>query len=361
MYLVYNTQVSEKAFMEKEKSRLSIKIFGRVQGLGFRTGAKAKADELGLTGYAVNTSDGSIEIIAEGFKICLVKLWEWCFKGSILTRVDSVDIKWGIYTGEFDTFTIIRGKMGLIGDQITALKTYSKKTLALPEDVVLPIHVAIVPDGNRRWAKVRGMHTLIGHKKGLDNLVTVSRSARRLGIKYLTVWGFSTENWDRSEEEVSYLMNLFKRMVSKYSKDFHKEEVRFHHIGRKDRLPKFVLDEIVTLEESTKNYNKYYLNLALDYGGRDEILRAIETLSKDSGSLKTVTDENFTHLLDSGNCPAPDLIIRTSGEQRLSGFMSWQSVYSELYFASVHFPDFDENELRYALLDYSMRKRRFGK
>lgn len=220
----------------------------------------------------------------------------------------------------------------------------------------IPNHVAIIPDGNRRWAKERGLPTFEGHRKGFQALINIGKKARELGIKILTVWAFSTENWKRSSEEVSYLMNLYEMMLEKYLKEALKEKIRIIHLGRKDRINKTLKNKIINIEEKTKNFTRYYLCIGLDYGGRDEIVRAIKKSSN-------LSEDNFNQFLDTKDLPYPnpDLIIRTGGEQRLSGFLLWQSQYSELIFVDKYLPDYSIDDFENNIIEFSKRQRRFGK
>jgi len=226
----------------------------------------------------------------------------------------------------------------------------------------IPNHVAIIPDGNRRWAREKGLPTFEGHKKGYQRGIEIGRRARKLGIKVLTLWAFSTENWGRTKKEVDYLMTIYRSLVDQYLKEALKEKIKIVHLGRKDRIDKTLREKIVNAEEKTKKFNKYYLVIALDYGGRDEIIRAIETINSQS-VICNLTINNFSQLLDTKDLPDPnpDLIIRTSGEQRLSGFMIWQSEYAELMFVKKHFPDFTADDFEDCVKEYMERERRFGK
>lgn len=228
--------------------------------------------------------------------------------------------------------------------------------------VLVPNHIAIIPDGNRRWARARGLHTLQGHKKGFDNAIEVCRAARQMGVHTITIWGFSTENWDRTQEEVSYLMKLYERLVKQFLTEAQKEEVRLYHLGRKDRLPQSLLARLANAEQKTAKNKKSILNIALDYGGQDEILRATKAMIRDGVAENQVTKETFEKYLDTYKQPYPyaDLIIRTSGEQRTSGLLLWQSAYAETYWEQDHFPDFTPEKLWEAVLDFSRRRRRFG-
>lgn len=222
----------------------------------------------------------------------------------------------------------------------------------------IPNHVAIIPDGNRRWAKEKGLHTYEGHKKGFDGLIKIAKKAREMGIKIFTVWAFSTENWKRSKEEVAYLMKLYEIMLDKYLTDALKDNVRIIHLGRKDRINENLKRKIIIIEERTKNFDKSFLCVALDYGGRDEIIRAIN--NKKSSEIN---ENNFNQLLDTKDLPYPnpDLIIRTSGEIRTSGFLTWQSAYSEYIFEKKYLPDYSEEDFERTINDFSKRQRRFGK
>lgn len=340
--------------------RIEIHIVGRVQGVAFRKFAKLEADKLGLTGFAKNSPDGSVEIVAEGKRIALQEFLQWCFRGPILASVEGLKFEWKEWQGAFTEFKVERVKGNIINDQIRAFTSLKNQILTLPKGITVPQHIALICDGNRRWAKQRGLPSMEGHRAGFDKVVKIAKASREFGVKYLTVWMFSTENWYRDESEVTYLMDLFRRSFTKFGKSFHKDKVRFTHLGRKDRLPKDIVEMLLQMEEDTKNYDKYFLNLALDYGGQDEILRAIKKGTESGLDMTDLSTKQFETLLDTSDFPPPDLIIRTSGEQRLSGLMSWQSAYSEYYFTAVNLPDFDAQELYAAILEYSYRNRRFG-
>lgn len=218
-------------------------------------------------------------------------------------------------------------------------------------------HIAIIPDGNRRWAKEKGLPAFEGHRRGVENFERLLYTTRDLGIKYLTAWAFSTENWKRTADENNYLFNLSREFFKKYKKKFLDEKVRFIHIGRKDRLPQYVVESLKEMEEETKIFDGFTTIIGMDYGGHDELLR---TLDKIKSAGLSITQENIESNLDTAGIPAPDLIIRTSGEQRLSGFMSWQSAYAEFYFPKTYFPDFGPEQLTKAIEDFKNRDRRFG-
>lgn len=234
--------------------------------------------------------------------------------------------------------------------------------LILPKGTSIPNHIAIILDGNRRWARARGLHTFQGHKAGFDAARRVAKAARHLGVHTITVWGFSTENWDRSPEEIKYLMQLYRKFVLEARKEAHNEEIRLVHLGRKDRFPKDLIKLIGEVEEETRQYKKHVLNVALDYGGRDEIIRAIKRMVDDNIQSDQITEQLFSSYLDTGDqpYPYPDLFIRPSGEQRTSGLLPWQMTYAEYYWETDHLPDFTSEKLREAILDYSRRRRRFG-
>jgi len=229
----------------------------------------------------------------------------------------------------------------------------------------VPKHVAIICDGNRRWAKKKGFESFVGHKAAAENVFEpIVRKASEIGIKYLTFWVFSTENWGRGENEVSWLMNIFRDFFDKKIGLLDKENYKVVHIGRKDRLPKDISEKISYVEEKTKDNTGTVIVLAMDYGGRDEIIRGIKKIFKKiqdkEFEIENLNEENLSQFLDTCEIPDPDLIIRTGGEKRLSGFLLWQQKHSELYFTDTLFPDFDVEEFWKALEDFQKRERRFG-
>lgn len=223
----------------------------------------------------------------------------------------------------------------------------------------VPSHIAIIPDGNRRWATSKGLAKTKGYSKvdyeHLENLII---EAKRIGVKYMSLWFFSTENWNRPKLEVNFLFNHFSKNVPKLLEGAIKNKIRIKHFGRKDRIPKEIANSLEILESKTKDFQDFTLILCIDYGGRDEIVRSVNKILE-SGVSK-ITEKDIVDNLDSCGIPDPDLIIRTSGERRLSGFMPFQSVYSEFYFADIHFPEFTSKELVKAIEDFSNRNRRFG-
>lgn len=238
--------------------------------------------------------------------------------------------------------------------------TQTKTKFTFPKNAKLPNHVVLIPDGNRRWARAQNKYTLLGHKKGFDVAYEVTKIARQMGIHTLTIWAFSTGNWDRTQKEISYLMRLYARMVDQHLKEAIKDKVRIVHLGRKDRIPDYLRKKIADAEAKTKKYTKNILNIALDYGGHDDVIR---NLSKaDVNTLSSLTEEKLGPLLDTSGqpYPNPDLIIRTSGEQRTSGILCWQADQAEMYWLTDHFPDFTPEKFHQAMLDYSRRRRRFG-
>jgi undecaprenyl diphosphate synthase len=241
----------------------------------------------------------------------------------------------------------------------------------------LPKHIAIIPDGNRRWAKSRGLPQLIGHERGFDAANKDIRHARDLNIHTMTLWGFSTENWNRTPEEIDYLMKLFERSVDSNLDEAMKSNARIIHLGRKDRIPASLKNKITNAEDRTIHNTKHVLNIALDYGGHDEIIRVTAKFAEDVATGKRNPEDIqqetgkynnkypyylFKDYLDTKDqpYPYPDLVIRTSGEQRLSGFMSWQMAYAELYFTKLHMPDFGPEKMEEAINDFTNRERRFG-
>lgn len=230
----------------------------------------------------------------------------------------------------------------------------------------IPTHIAIIMDGNRRWARKRGLPTQLGHSQGAKTLEDIAVACQNRGIKYLTVFAFSTENWKRSKEEVDYLMDLLAKNISDFDKRFDNRNVRIKLVGDKNGLPTKLLEGILAIEERTKMNDGLTVNVAINYGGRSEIVNATQKIVEDlkNGILNSETkiDESLlTKYMYTKLDPDPDLLIRTAGETRTSGFLTWQSVYSELYFTDVLWPDFNEKELDKAIDEYNHRKRNFGK
>lgn len=221
----------------------------------------------------------------------------------------------------------------------------------------IPNHIAIIMDGNGRWAKSKGMPRTYGHKAGATTLRKILTECSKLGVKYLTVYAFSTENWKRSKDEVDALMFLFKTYLKGERKNLMKNNIKFLVSGREDGVSKDLLLEIKKLEEETKNNTGTTLNIAFNYGGRAEIVDAINKMIKNGE--KEVTEESLKKYLYN-DIPDPELVIRTSGEFRISNFLLWQIAYSEIYITDIHWPDFDEKELLKAIENYNKRDRRFG-
>jgi len=226
----------------------------------------------------------------------------------------------------------------------------------------IPQHVAIIMDGNGRWAKKRGLPRIKGHQRGAEVLHNTVKWSLELGIKYLTAFSFSTENWKRPKEEVEFLMDLFVQMIDREMELLRKERVRVRILGRKEGLSEKVLKKWQEVEEKTKEFDRMTLIIAFNYGGRREILDAVESILKDvsRGKKLELTEETFRQYLYLPDVPDPDLIIRTSGEMRLSNFLLWQSAYSELYFFKKLWPDFTKRDFLRAIESYSKRERRFG-
>jgi len=224
----------------------------------------------------------------------------------------------------------------------------------------LPQHVGIIMDGNGRWAKHHGLPRLMGHKAGGDNIRPVVKIFADYGVRYVTLYAFSTENWNRPKVEVVGLLGLLTRRIDKESRAFHEENIRIMHIGRLDRLSQKLRQKIEAAMELTKSNTGLILCLAFDYGGRDEIVQAAKRLSSENLPGSQIDEAVLSQRLYTAGIPDPDLIIRTGGEVRLSNFLLWQAAYSELYFTPVLWPDFGGKEIEEALSEYEQRQRRFG-
>lgn len=229
----------------------------------------------------------------------------------------------------------------------------------LPE--VIPTHVAIIMDGNGRWARTRGLPRLAGHRAGVENLRRVIEACVEFGIEYLTIFAFSTENWERPRDEVRGLMNILQEVIDRELMELHRNGVQLHHLGRLEGLSPELQAKVRHAIALTRDNTRLVLNVAWNYGGRDEIIHAIQRMI-DSGIPPEDVDEDLVdRYLYTASCPDPDLIIRTSGEQRASNFLIWQGAYSEWYFPQTFWPDFGREELLEALWVYAQRDRRFGR
>jgi undecaprenyl diphosphate synthase len=215
-------------------------------------------------------------------------------------------------------------------------------------------------DGNGRWAKQRGLPRIEGHRAGAKNVRKVARAFADHGVKYLTLFAFSTENWDRPQEEVTGLLHLLSQSIDEEIQRFHQANIKLVHIGKPDRLPLELKRKVKSATELTKDNTGMTLCLAFDYGSRSEIVDAVRCIKEGNVSPESISETIFSSYLGTADIPDPDLLIRTGGEFRLSNFLLWQVAYSELYFTPVSWPDFNEKEIEKALLDYKQRQRRFG-
>ena len=225
----------------------------------------------------------------------------------------------------------------------------------------VPHHVGIIMDGNGRWAKARGLPRIAGHKAGTENIRRVLRAATEFGIKVLTIYAFSTENWRRPPEEVRGLMTLLGQVIQRETKELHANGVCIRHSGRLEGIAPRLQQQIQAAVALTCHNERITLNVAFNYGGRAEIVDAVQHIMRDEHPPEAVTEDLISHYLYTGDLPDPDLIIRTGGEWRLSNFLIWQAAYAEYYATPTYWPDFDEVELYNALVAYTERDRRFGK
>ena len=224
----------------------------------------------------------------------------------------------------------------------------------------IPQHIAIIMDGNGRWAASRGLPRLAGHRAGTDNLRRIITACVEFGIKYLTIYAFSTENWGRPREEVEGLLHILGNVIDKELSELHKEGVQLRHIGHLEKLDKRLRKKVLHAVELNRENSRLILNVAFNYGGRDEILCAIQRIIEDKINPEDLSIELISQYLFTAGTPDPDLIIRTSGEMRISNFLLWQAAYSEWYVTPTFWPDFDKEELYKALESYNQRERRFG-
>ena len=228
----------------------------------------------------------------------------------------------------------------------------------------LPIHIAIIMDGNRRWAKEKNLETKQGHKEGAENLKRIAKYANEIGIKYLTVYAFSTENWKRTEEEVGALMFLLKWYLDDLLNSSDLDNVKINVLGDITRLDSGIQKLILKLEDKTKNYTGLKLNIAFNYGGRDEIIRAVKSIAtsvkNNEISVEDINEDLISNNIYTAGMPDPDLLIRPGGEKRISNFLPWQLSYTEFIFTDKYWPDFNRDDLDEAILEYERRNRKFG-
>jgi len=229
---------------------------------------------------------------------------------------------------------------------------------------VIPAHIAVIMDGNRRWAKMKNLPTKLGHREGALRVTDMVKNCADLGIKYLSIYAFSTENWSRDKKEVDYLMNLLVEFVVKELDYLHKNDVKITLMGNIEDLPERTRQEVARSIELTKNNKTLHLNIALSYGSRNEIMKAVKKIineyENNEITIDEINEENFKKYLFTHDMPDPDLLIRTSGEMRLSNFLLYQLAYTEFYFTDIMWPDFKREELLIAIQSYQNRKRRFG-
>ena len=243
---------------------------------------------------------------------------------------------------------------------LATMSSQSRDDQQYPSLERLPRHVGIIMDGNGRWARARGLPRLAGHRAGTETLRRVLRAAVEFGIQVMTIYAFSTENWSRPEDEVKGLLSIMERVIDRELSELHKEGVQLRHIGRLDRTSPRLRQKIGDAIELTRNNQRLILNVAFDYGGRAELVDAMRCIIADGVPAEQIDETLVGRYIYTAGLPDPDLIIRTSGEMRVSNFLIWQGAYAEFYVTSTLWPDFDKDELYKALQDYSQRERRFG-
>ena len=229
----------------------------------------------------------------------------------------------------------------------------------------IPTHLAIIMDGNGRWAQEKGLPRTAGHKKGAEALKPILEHAQKRGIKYVTLFAFSSENWNRPKTEVKYLVELFRKYLSEYVKEMDKHKVSVSFVGAREKFPADMVEKMNEIERETSKYDDFHVIFALSYGGREDLISAVKRIALDIREQKyliSAIDENkINEALSTHGMPYPDLVIRTSGEQRISNFLLWEIAYAELYFTPIYWPDFNEQDLDIAIEAYGRRNRRFGR
>lgn len=222
-------------------------------------------------------------------------------------------------------------------------------------------HIAIIMDGNRRWAKEKFLPTAVGHQKGVESLKSTLKGCALFGVKYLTVYAFSTENWNRKKEEVEFLMGLLAKTLLNELDDMHRENVKIRFLGDISQLNKNLIKIVNDAQEKTKNNTGVNLNIAFNYGARNEIVHAMQSIIKEGIAPEQISEETISKHLYTKDIPDPDLLIRTGGEKRISNYLLWQLAYSEIYVTDTYWPEFDRKELTKAIVEFEKRNRRFGK
>lgn len=235
-----------------------------------------------------------------------------------------------------------------------------QKAAPLADIAPVPIHVAIIMDGNGRWAERRGLTRLHGHRAGTENIRRIIRTFGHYGVKYLTLYAFSTENWNRPEQEIRGLFDILAEVIDRETENLHEEGVRLRHLGDLDGLSEELKRKVQYAIEKTKDNSRMTVNVAFNYGGRADIVHAVRQIIREGIDPETIDEKTFSHYLYTNGTPDPDLVIRTADEMRLSNFLIWQAAYSEYYATPTYWPDFNEEEVTKALLAYSQRERRFG-
>ena len=229
----------------------------------------------------------------------------------------------------------------------------------------IPTHIGIIMDGNGRWAQEKGLPRTAGHKQGAENVRPILEHAKKCGVKYVTLFAFSSENWNRPKAEVKFLIDLFRRYLNEDIKELQKQKINISFVGARDKFPADIVERMNDLERETAAFDDFHVVLALSYGAREDIIAAIKRIAldvKENKYLISAIDENVVkEALSTRKIPSPDLVIRTSGEQRISNFLLWEIAYAELYFTPIYWPDFNEQDLDIAIEAYGRRERRFGK
>jgi undecaprenyl diphosphate synthase len=337
--------------------------------VNYRGAISKLAESLRIKGFVETIDEDTVKILAQGDRENLEELLKWAQRGTFFSKVDGMSFTFSKdYQDEYEKFKIITNE-GFIKDKLNGLKNLGKR---VKDEVIkrsdiknVPKHIAIIPDGNRRWARQKGWKPWVGHVsivKNRNKLMDLFEESMKLGIEYVTFWAFSTENWTRDQEELDVLFDMLRNYHNEFLSKSKKYGIKFLHIGRTDRLPDDIVEKILILEKETKDFDNLTVQFGLDYGGRDELIRAFKKISKEEDEIGEIDERLIDKHLDTGKAdvPDPDLIIRTGGNQRTSGIMIWQAHYAELYFTNVLFPDFDAEQLRLAVMDYSHRIRRFG-
>lgn len=334
--------------MAKQLNASEITIKGKVQGVYFRKNTKKKADELKITGYVRNEKDGAVFVHAEGTQSKLLNFIKWCSIGEGKAEVEEIKCSWIKPTGVYSSFEVINPIESAVNILSNIILT---STHQIPKDTIIPKHLAIIPLGTRRWARNRNIDVLKGYTVAAQAINDLLECLPSANIKYLTILALSQDIWKLPTKEIEAVLNDLDIWIKELKPTLQKNQIRFSTIGRTNRLPKSIRQNIETLEKHTKNNKKLIFTFGIDYSGRDEILRTYnKAIQKD---LPSMDDKSFVQFCDTANIPDPDILVVTGGRRSVNDFLLWQINRTHIHFTSKDFPDFTCDDLKEIVIEYS--------